>query len=286
MFKNNTFYPDDYYLRTDISHAKYYFHGNTNQKITRNYSEAFRRFQKLNNETSNSTVQYYLGLHYLYGNGCPQNPALGFKFLANSARQHNREARLELAKCLYHGRGVQKNISEAFKAFNDILWETGNAECKYYLGLIYLNENEPFKQDVNTAIHFLECAALNLHVQAMVILAQIYYEKLPERNALNTLFFLLLANKFGYTPTEETIKIIYLIYESIDGLPAMLAAKHVFIDANHTNPQTRIELENNKRLCHHHFQHMDISPYFKFFKNVQLQPPQETPMRQLPSITL
>lgn len=150
--------------------------------VKKDYVQAFKIFQAAA-EKGNASAIYGLGACYDNGQGVDTDKKKAALLFYQSAQKGNVSAKkaldhvkprenLYIAECLYHGRGIEKNLSEAILFFQKAA-EAGLPYAEYALGFCYENahgvEKDPFK-----AFSWYERAAQHAHTESMRCLADCY----------------------------------------------------------------------------------------------------------------
>lgn len=150
--------------------------------VKKDYVQAFKFFQAAA-EKGNASAIYGLGACYDNGQGVDTDKKKAALLFYQSAQKGNVSAKkaldhvkprenLYIAECLYHGRGIEKNLSEAILFFQKAA-EAGLPYAEYALGFCYENahgvEKDPFK-----AFSWYERAAQHAHTESMRCLADCY----------------------------------------------------------------------------------------------------------------
>ena len=158
---------------TALTAEEYYilgYHYYTGEVLAQDYEKAFLYLQYAA-DGDHVEAQYLVAKCLLEGVGTPSNPELAISYLINIASRH-KLASTELAGCYFHGIGVAPDISRCIQYLHEenckdvplllavaqqyyegldiqqnyrkayliyrCLWNIGNQEAQYYLGLCYL----------------------------------------------------------------------------------------------------------------------------------------------------
>ncbi len=137
-------------------------------KSNKYYAAALSDYEKAEEENSNATAEYRIGLIYLNGLGVDKNIDKAVHWFSKSTSNGNASAAYKLAVLYDEGTEVTKNPEKAF-LFYQLSSELGNPYANYKLGNISLENS-----DIPQAIKYFEQAADNNISHAWYRLGQIY----------------------------------------------------------------------------------------------------------------
>lgn len=148
----------------------------------KSYVKAVEYYQKAAEKGVDSAI-YSLGVCYEKGQGVDVDKKKAALLFYQSAQKGNTSAKnalndvkpsenLHIAECLYHGRGIEKNLSEAIPFFRKAA-EAGLPYAEYTLGVCYENAFG-VKKDPSKAFSWYERAAQHAHTESTRHLADCY----------------------------------------------------------------------------------------------------------------
>ena len=111
-------------------------------------------------EQGHAKAQYYLGNIYIKGKeGVESNPEEAVMWYRKAAEQGHRASVFRLAECLYKGKGVPQNLTEAAKLLLQEA-EQGNTKACYLIGRCY-RYGEGVDKNIDEAVKWFGKAAAN-----------------------------------------------------------------------------------------------------------------------------
>lgn len=120
-----------------------------------------------------------LGLAYYNGNGVEQDRKKAFELFVASTWEGNINAAFRAGLCYLNGEGVEKNLDFAL-AYFQYGGRHGDPRAQYYWGAYLTNLDlegqSNFPQNVHVGNNFLQRAAESGNIEAMVKLAENYFE--------------------------------------------------------------------------------------------------------------
>ncbi|GBB91322.1 hypothetical protein RclHR1_18540001 [Rhizophagus clarus] len=134
--------------------------------------EAYADLGEKNRSNRNQIIAKYYKAYYISKGLAPTNPpdkdkivAELFKEVADDEANEFPEAKVRYADCLYFGKGVEQNFSEALKYFEKAA-EDGFKVAMYNVGNMYYNGIGGVK-DQDKAIYYMKLAVYNDHEPAI-----------------------------------------------------------------------------------------------------------------------
>lgn len=140
-------------------------------KLNEYYAQALSGYEKAEEENSNATAEYRIGLIYLNALGVEQDVDKAINWLTKSTLNGNASAAYKLAVLYENGKVIPQDNEKAF-LYYQISAELGNPYACYKLGNIYLE-----KGDIPQAIKNFEQAADKNIFHAWYRLGQIYSDE-------------------------------------------------------------------------------------------------------------
>jgi TPR repeat protein len=124
-------------------------------------------------ERGNAEAQYRIGRMYEFGNGYPQDKALGIAWIRKAAAQGHIDAEQELGVVYATGDGVKQDDVQAVAWFRKAA-EKGDAMAQYNLGLLYA-KGQGVEKDYAQAVDWWRKSATQGHADAQFKLAVVHH---------------------------------------------------------------------------------------------------------------
>jgi TPR repeat protein len=124
-------------------------------------------------ERGDPEAQYRIGRMYEFGNGYPQDKALGIAWVRKAAAQGHTDAEQELGVVYATGDGVKQDNAQAVAWFRKAA-EKGDATAQYNLGLMYA-KGQGVAKDYAQAADWWRKSAIQGNADAQFKLAVVYH---------------------------------------------------------------------------------------------------------------
>jgi TPR repeat protein len=124
-------------------------------------------------ERGDAEAQYRIGRMYEFGNGYPQDKALGIAWIRKAAAQGHADAEQELGVIYATGDGVKQDNVQAVAWFRKAA-EQGDATAQYNLGLLYA-KGQGVARDYAQAVDWWRKSASQGNADAQFKLAVVYH---------------------------------------------------------------------------------------------------------------
>ena len=137
----------------------------------------FKDFASLEKAAKNGNVkaQFQLAVNYRLGKGVEKNLEEAFKWCSKAAKQGYVNAQYNLGLSYYRGDGVEKDFTEAIRWYTQAA-EQGYADAQFNLGLLYYEgEGEGVEKDPKEAIRWCTKAAEQGNAKAQYTLGTMHY---------------------------------------------------------------------------------------------------------------
>ena len=108
-------------------------------------------------EGGHANAQTMLGLHYMVGEGVPQDDAAALRWVRLAADQGDADGQFALGAMYQDGRGVPQDNAEALRWVR-LAADQGDADAQYALGLTFAT-GRAVKQDQTEAARWFRLAA-------------------------------------------------------------------------------------------------------------------------------